>query len=449
MWWWWACAGGGFPVDVVESPYAPAALRVTWTGPAGEAALLARDNVFAGWTVVRGGSVADGETTWPLGLWPAGASVAYRVEIDTGVEILRSAVGHAAVPEAPESLGRPHLVFADVARSEVSAGFVITQRYSPGASPDDAAAVVLNGDGQPVWWTAPPGDGRRLIRARPSLDGHSLLLMWDHEDPSLRRIDRARLDGSAVTETIAPGATHDFWENPDGTFTFVAYDYRTDVHLVGANPAVADALRTVAEGTTDPELVEGGFAFFDDYPVAPWFPCGHAALGFFVPGANEWTHVNSLVRAPDDDGWWMSARHLDAIVAVGDDGAFRWQAGGRDGTLAGAAAFEHGHLSHAFGDRVLVFDNGDHSPRPVVSRVVELRIDAEAGTWEEVWELPDPRAEFTSFLGDARRLPGGNTLVAWTDRGTLAEYEPDGEEVWRMDSTERYGRATWVEGLAP
>jgi Arylsulfotransferase (ASST) len=282
--------------------------------------------------------------------------------------------------------------------------------------------------------------------------------LWDHAAPEERRIERIPLDGSAGVETIAPDATHDFWEDGDGTFTYLAYDLRQDVHIVGDLPAVANRLRTVPEGATDPAEVVDGFAFFDDYPAEPWFTCSHAAFGAFVDGANEWTHVSSLVRAPDGDGWWIVVRHFDAIVAVGDDGAFRWQAGGRDGTLtalAGApgaapvAQFEHGHASHAWGDRILVFDNGDHSPRPIVSRVVELRIDPDAGTWEEVWSLPAPSGTFESFLGDARRLPGGNTLVAWTDIGEIAEYTPEGDEVWRVDTTEHYGRAIWVPALTP
>lgn len=451
MWWFVACTPGEFVPHAIGSEVAPAAFRVAWDGPAADATLWIDDGLFGGWQLARTGAVSDGESTWPLGLWPAGRTVRYRIDLDTGDGLLRSSVGTVDIPNEPDLLGRPHLAHRDD-RSEAATGWVVTQRYSVIPIPSEAFAVVLNGGGDVVWWATPDDERHRAVRARPSADGRSVLVLQDHEDPALRRIERYPLDGGEVVRTAAPAASHDFWENGDGTFTYVAHDFRPDVHLVGANPTVADRLRTVTEGDEDGATMVDGFSFFDDYPIDPWFPCGHAATGFFVPGANEWTHVNSLVRAPNDDGWWMSVRHLNALVEVGDDGTFHWQAGGRDETLTArnGAAFEHAHASHAFApNRILMFDNGDHSPAPVVSRVVELQLDPASGTWEEVWELPAPHGDFVSFLGDARRLPGGNTLVAWTDDKEIGEYTTDGDEVWRVDATERYGRATWVPELVP
>jgi hypothetical protein len=96
-----------------------------------------------------------------------------------------------------------------------------------------------------------------------------------------------------------------------------------------------------------------------------------------------------------------------------------------------------------------MFDNGTHGPAPVVSRVVELALDPVAGTWREVWSLPDPLGRETGFLGDARRLPGGDTLVVWTPYADVAEYRPDGEVVWRLRAARELGRATFTDALRP
>jgi hypothetical protein len=66
-----------------------------------------------------------------------------------------------------------------------------------------------------------------------------------------------------------------------------------------------------------------------------------------------------------------------------------------------------------------------------------------------VWELVDPLGSFVGFLGDAQRLPGGNTLVTWSNRGEIVEYTPEGEAVWRLSADVSYGRAVWVPSLTP
>lgn len=125
------------------------------------------------------------------------------------------------------------------------------------------------------------------------------------------------------------------------------------------------------------------------------------------------------------------ARHLDGLQRIGPDGTWRWQLGGRDGTLALAGDvpdWSHPHFSYAADGELLVFDNGVHADRP--ARVVAYALDEALGsatlTWS--WE-PD---EDVLFLGDARRLPGGNVLVALADVGRMVEVTRGGRIVWSM-----------------
>ena len=64
-----------------------------------------------------------------------------------------------------------------------------------------------------------------------------------------------------------------------------------------------------------------------------------------------------------------------------------------------------------------------------------------------MWEYRHPEGLFVSHLGDARRLPGGNTLISWGPLGEITEITPAGEVVWALDTDGTVSRATWVDAL--
>lgn len=105
-------------------------------------------------------------------------------------------------------------------------------------------------------------------------------------------------------------------------------------------------------------------------------------------------------------------------------------------------------MSHFWGDGFLVFDNGYHHP-DLVSRVVEYHIDPEARTLKKVWEFASETSDFNPLLGDAKRLPNGNTLVSWTISGMVTEISPEGEVVWRAsgDLGGATGRLVYVPDI--
>jgi outer membrane protein assembly factor BamB len=109
---------------------------------------------------------------------------------------------------------------------------------------------------------------------------------------------------------------------------------------------------------------------------------------------------------------------------------------------------DHGHLSDLWEDGALVFDNGDHRP-DLRSRVVEYRLDLQAGTFQQTWEYWHPEGMHIPILGDARRLPDGNKLIAWSSQGRLVEVTPDGDEVWSVqtDVGAIWGRVRWLDDL--
>ena len=55
------------------------------------------------------------------------------------------------------------------------------------------------------------------------------------------------------------------------------------------------------------------------------------------------------------------------------------------------------------------------------------------GTAEEVWSYAN-EGVFVYILGEAARLPSGNTLIVWSTAGQVQEVTPGGELVWSLDS---------------
>lgn len=463
-----------FALPIDPSPLLPAALRATWDGPAGDAelwairpgdltvgALAPTAAAPQGWRLVSRREAADGADGLPIALLPPGewAVRAFVDDRSPGAEGLRrgSELVVVEVPEPPPGLTRGQVERADPDRSGLQGTWLVAHQYAGAASPGDAFPAIYDADGEIVWWAPPDPDGRRAIRAQPTADGRSVLILWDGrgEDDAIERLS---LDGTRSVRTPVRDATHDAVEGSDGTVAYLAYTYGPPGTMAEWPewPVSADAVRVRSEGSTDPADAETLFDWLLDHPADPSAACDHVAPNNFVPGTVEWTHGNSLIADPGGDGYWALARHLDAIVHVGADGERRWELGGAHATLAPEspeAVFRHGHASHAWreddGDHLLIFDNRTHDPAPVVSRVVELVIDADAGTYRVAWSLPDPLGRYTSFLGDARRLPNGNTLVDWTPWRELTEHAPDGEVVWRMRTRAPLGRVVPTRDLRP
>lgn len=343
--------------------------------------------------------------------------------------------------EAPPS----EVVVHERRRSQLGQGTILFVAFD--AKGDENWAVRVDAGGRADW--ARRGDpDLRILRAKPSRDGRSVI--YAINDPShlqeVGTIVREPLRGGEVTLTRADGIHHDFVEL-DGRFAFLEHRYAEHALRVRPLPLASDGIRVVAEGSSGEGILQ--MDLFDSYPADPWWSCDHMRDQRWLPGTYEWSHSNSLLEAPHDpDAWWLLPRYFDALLQIDrGTGAVQWQLGGRDGTFAlgEGAAFQHGHASHAFDDRLLVFDNGDgHASPRQASRVLELQIDPIAGTAERVWEYVEPDGRHVSFLGDARRLPSGNTLVSWGPQGRITELTPEGEIVWELQLDLSIGRIDYV-----
>lgn len=337
------------------------------------------------------------------------------------------------------------LVTVDDERSLAAEQGVLVTSFFVGG---DAFAILVDGEGVIRWSRAAPSD-QRVIRVKESEDGTVLL---GFNQPAHEELDglitRETLDGEVLSETVAPSLHHDIVELPGGRLAFLGHDFgEYPIEDHGTLPVVSDHVSIGEEGGDS--TVQWGW--LTDYDIAPYWPCPHMVRGDHIEGYDEWTHTNSLVPT-EDGGWLVMGRWLDALVKLDADFHFVWQLGGEGATIdtGGEPLFRHAHFSHAYDDRILVFDNGwPHTSEPPASRVVEIEIDEAAGTARTVWTYPEPEGRYVSFLGDAKRLPNGNTLISWGDLNRLQEVTEGGETVWQVSMDRTTGRADLWDGPLP
>jgi len=147
----------------------------------------------------------------------------------------------------------------------------------------------------------------------------------------------------------------------------------------------------------------------------------------------DWTHSNSITFDEEDSAVYLNVRNLNQIVKIDyPSGDVQWILG--DNGDFGEGLLHHAHDPEFLPNgNILLFDNGIHSSIPTVgSRVIEIAYDPDKGTSEVVWQYSDFPPVIDTVLGDADRLPNGNTLIASGTHGRLLEVTPSGRKVWEL-----------------
>ncbi len=382
-----------------------------------------------------------------LGL-KAGATYRFRVvtEPDGGDPLVSD---ERELTLAPPPAQLPDLTVSEVDAARMQPGGYVLTSY---LQPDNSWVVILDRDGDYVWFHEAAA-GLSIPTAKPGRDGQSILYTQNDREQTadLSGTVRVSLDGEIQTVTRILLGHHDFVELPDGTIAWISLETR-ELTVEKSDFLVAgDVILEAEEGFDDedgkPPMI---FNFFDDYGD-PWITCNHFFDEAYGTGAKDWTHCNSLMYDEADDAYLIMCRNLDNLLKISrSNGEIIWEIGGLHATVELPAddAWSHGHMSHFWGDGFLVFDNGYHHD-PQHSRVAAYDLDTGAGSAALAWDYWDPEERFIPLLGDARRLPGGNTLACWTSAGLMTELTPDGDVVWRLDTDigTAMGRVTWIEDL--
>jgi hypothetical protein len=167
----------------------------------------------------------------------------------------------------------------------------------------------------------------------------------------------------------------------------------------------------------------------------------------------DWSHCNSvkfyadtLVDGSLHDVVLLNARYLDTFWMIDYETSEILWSFGRHGTIGDGRPPEDPLFSHAHEVEMLedghfiLFDNGNHRV-PRNSRALEIRVNSQQSLLEAVWSWNEIMN--SPAMGDADRLPNGNTLVTDVFRGRIIEVNPEGEKVWQMDLTSPLG-PPWI-----
>ena len=266
----------------------------------------------------------------------------------------------------------------------------------------------------------------------PGRTGQAVVVL----DPQWHVVRRLETDDLVNTDL------HDSVLEPDGTSWLMAYEPR------GASEIDSVIQHLDANGQ---QLFRWSSDGLQAESVAP------------VPATGRWdyAHMNSMQVLPDGDVV-ASFRHLSAVLRIAtvahdgyQPGDIVWRLGGRNSDFdfvddpEGGPCAQH-TASLLPNGHVLVFDDGsdaglskplcvdpaDPSGPPVTrqrSRVAEFALDPAQGTASLVWSYA-PAGYYSWFMGSARRLTNGDTLVGWAaDTKALAEeVDAGGALLWQL-----------------
>ncbi len=325
--------------------------------------------------------------------------------------------------------------------SQMAQGYVVGSIVSI-----PCTAVILDGDGDYVWWHRIRSDADHVFipRVRRSRVGEWVICAADEQivmpqGPNQSvdvQVLKIGLDGVPRAARSVPTGHHDFAELPDGTVAILEHDDR----ILGDQHVRGDRIVEI-----DPDGVRRVvWSAWDHLTYDPTVTYGEPGTG--------WTHANALDYDHEHDVYFLSLRNLDAILEIDRaSGEIVWQLGGEgsdyvdpdhDGPL-----FERQHQFDVDRDRILVFDNGTVADS--ASQVLEYQLDPATGTATRTWSYESDPSLYSMVLGDVERLPNHHVLVAWSTAGVLEEVTPEGEVVWRLQTElgGGFGYATWRSSL--
>jgi len=154
----------------------------------------------------------------------------------------------------------------------------------------------------------------------------------------------------------------------------------------------------------------------------------------------DYVHMNSI--AVDTDGHLLiSSRHLSECTKINrQTGEIMWRLGGKNNEFSFINDTIQISYQHDFrpvpgkADHYTLFDNGNQRDIKF-SRVIELKLDTVNMIAEKVWEYRPIPHLFSRLMGNAQRLPNGNTLINWGDpaQPKISEITPDSLLVYEAD----------------
>jgi hypothetical protein len=155
-------------------------------------------------------------------------------------------------------------------------------------------------------------------------------------------------------------------------------------------------------------------------------------------------HANAIHYLPSGDSFTIADRNPNLIVDVSSAGVPAWQLGGvcdgaPTGTHCSPQSWQVNHGHHLLDDgTLLLFNNTETSG---VAHVLEFQLSNTPSALSATLVHDYTGTAASSTLGDVQRLPGGNTLVTYSNAAVIEELDPN----WNVVQTfsVRVGYSNW------
>jgi len=298
-------------------------------------------------------------------------------------------------------------------------GFILTCGYTGGR------AVIIDADGQVVWSVSSPGG---CSRAHMDWDGRFMWMM--RANPAVGstaggnegQVVRVRMDGTEEEEF--PGferVHHDFAVLPGGTAAFLMVVEGDDSGIVERAP---DGTLTTIVVLNESSYLSGGTS----------------------------THPNALRYYERSNSYTVSDLDVSSVIHFDRQGEALWQVGGYCGEPVQDCASmsltgTHGHEWLENGNLLVLLAGIGRGSTTDPTQVVEYGFDgsmtAAGANLDWIYES----TERTFILGDVERLPGGNTLITYSDTGVIYEVSPGRELVQSLASGGEFGYSSFRKTL--
>jgi hypothetical protein len=283
-------------------------------------------------------------------------------------------------------------------------------------------AFILDRDGRIVW-ALETEPFRLTVHPRISADGAAILMDLNSHFGSFDRgvasqVLRVGIDGVEQARWDTPGLHHPFTDRPDGTLAWGAW---------------GEGLETLE--VLDPEGVQRTLWDCTDF---------HAARGMPDTPCSS----NTLCWSEDRGSFLFSLYTTHTVVEIdGDSGeTLRWFGQMPDGWAFepedSGFIWQHGAYITAEGTLLASMRASTASEETVVR---EYSLDPDAETLTQLWSFGEGQGVFAPELGEAIRLPGGNTLHNYGTDARIREVTPDGELAWDL----MFSPGSWLGRSSP
>lgn len=298
-------------------------------------------------------------------------------------------------------------------------------RYLAGvAMGDTGTLLIVDRDGRWRWHEV---HDEAINVSAVALAGDTLLYNSFDQDRTndIGQVHARPLLGEGTVDTRTEGGHHTFAYLPDGTIAFPSIDVRTwldpddneEVSVVG------DRILEVAPDGTVTEL----WSIWDhEEPVKH----GEWDSGFYGSVGKDWTHANALNYNAERDTYLLSLGHLDTIYEIDRSTGEVLLRLTPDSVADGSTVYNFQHDPNWSDDGTLMLLS---YPEGQPATAIEYSVSSD-GTMEEVWSYQRDKSG-TTLLGQARRLPNGNTFINFGGIGEIREVTPAGEVVWQMNAS--------------